>query len=194
MKKRKRASRERLIERWTRLALDLPAEQVSTPGKPVDIYVQEAYGVARFLELRWKPRENLPGLSSVAATLPLGLAAEIWELAEVGAALQSEVRLANRLDVRRAVDLRNRVLTLLHERVAVVRRAARLVFHAHPGLLRRVTSRYSRNQRTAHRRRAAARADTPPDLSTGSPRPGAGGSRILAQGRQQGVHRRPARR
>jgi hypothetical protein len=53
------------------------------------------------------------------------------------------------------VELRNRVLMLLEQRLATVRKGARYVFRKHPELLRQVTSAYSRKQRAAYRRKVA---------------------------------------
>lgn len=56
---------------------------------------------------------------------------------------------------REALQLRNRLATLLYERMQRLRTAARFVFRAHPELVREVGSAYGRRQRAAHRRRKA---------------------------------------
>jgi len=62
-----------------------------------------------------------------------------------------------------ACSLRNRLLRLLSDRVALVRRCARRVFSAHPDVLREVISAYERERRARNRR---ARAATTPSVST----------------------------
>jgi hypothetical protein len=56
------------------------------------------------------------------------------------------------------LDERNRLLTLLVDRVAKVRRAARYVFRAHPDTARKFASGYERARRRASRRKQAAKA------------------------------------
>jgi hypothetical protein len=57
---------------------------------------------------------------------------------------------------RAALDLRNRLVAVLHERVSLVRAAARYVFRHQPEIVREATSAYQR------RRRARARQAKPP--------------------------------
>ncbi len=52
-----------------------------------------------------------------------------------------------------ALDLRNRLATLLFERMSAVRSAARFVFRNDPDTVRKVTSAYERQRRSASRRR-----------------------------------------
>lgn len=54
---------------------------------------------------------------------------------------------------REALDLRNRMATLLYERMQTVRAAARFVFRHNPETVRRVTSAYQRQRVARHRRR-----------------------------------------
>jgi hypothetical protein len=56
---------------------------------------------------------------------------------------------------REALALRNRLLTLLTERVKRVRRAASYVFRNHPDIVRKFNSAYERKLRVARRRKAA---------------------------------------
>ncbi len=58
--------------------------------------------------------------------------------------------------VSQALRLRNQVWTLLHDRMASVRRAAGIVFRAHPEIQRRVTSSYQRAKQAEYRRRLRA--------------------------------------
>lgn len=51
------------------------------------------------------------------------------------------------------LSLRNRLLTLLFERVQRVRRGAQYLFRGHPEVLRKFSSNYERRQRSARRRR-----------------------------------------
>jgi hypothetical protein len=57
-----------------------------------------------------------------------------------------------------AIELRNRLGTLLYQRMQQIRQAARFVFRGHPALIREVTSAYARRQRAAHRARSAKSA------------------------------------
>ncbi len=67
--------------------------------------------------------------------------------------------------VSQALRLRNQIWTLLYDRVSNVRRAAGIVYRAHPEIQRRVTSSYQRAKQAEYRRRQrveqAARADNP---------------------------------
>jgi hypothetical protein len=56
---------------------------------------------------------------------------------------------------REALELRNRLATLLQERVARVRAAARFVFRRHPELIKEVGSAYARRRRAANRKASA---------------------------------------
>ena len=67
---------------------------------------------------------------------------------------------------RAALELRNRVATLLHERMNRVRAAARFVFRHDPDLVRRVTSAYQRQRRSAANR---ARASQQEQAAQGGP-------------------------
>jgi hypothetical protein len=65
-------------------------------------------------------------------------------------------------EARRALALRNRLLTLMAQRIARVRSAARFVFRNHPEVIRQATSAFERRRRAEARRRAAkAAASTP---------------------------------
>ncbi|HSC89392.1 MAG TPA: hypothetical protein VLC09_19045 [Polyangiaceae bacterium] len=57
---------------------------------------------------------------------------------------------------RTALDLRNRLATLVYERVLRIRSAARFALRHHPALLLEVSSAYGRKQRAAHRRRKSS--------------------------------------
>jgi hypothetical protein len=61
---------------------------------------------------------------------------------------------------RAALDLRNRVATLLHDRVRKVRAVSRYVFRQQPDLVRRVTSDYQRRRRTNARRSSGTETTT----------------------------------
>jgi hypothetical protein len=54
------------------------------------------------------------------------------------------------------IDLRNRLVTLLDERVSKVRRAAHYVYHDHPEIVRLATSAYERKRRLEAKRRKRA--------------------------------------
>lgn len=53
---------------------------------------------------------------------------------------------------RAALDLRNRVVSLLWDRMSLVRSAARFVFRTSPEIAREATSAYERRRRAANRR------------------------------------------
>jgi len=59
---------------------------------------------------------------------------------------------------REALALRNRLLTLLIERVKRVRRAAAYVFRNQPDIVRKFTSAFERRQRASRRRAKAGEA------------------------------------
>jgi len=59
---------------------------------------------------------------------------------------------------RAALALRNKVIALLAERVAIVRAAARFVFRGQPSIARLATSAYERRRRAASRRARAKQA------------------------------------
>jgi hypothetical protein len=56
---------------------------------------------------------------------------------------------------KQALDLRNRLATLLMRKIGTVRAATRFVFRHHPEIIREVTSTYERRRRAAARRNAA---------------------------------------
>ena len=71
-------------------------------------------------------------------------------------------------DVAGATRTRNRLLTLLTGKVALIRKCAAHVFKDHPTLVREVTSTYERRRRAASRR-AKAEAETKTDSGAGNP-------------------------
>lgn len=60
-----------------------------------------------------------------------------------------------------ALDLRNRLATLLYDRMQRARSAARFVFRRHPELIRQVTSPYVRRQRAALRQQSEEEQEVP---------------------------------
>jgi hypothetical protein len=58
-------------------------------------------------------------------------------------------------NTRRSLDVRNRIATLLVERMGTVRAASRFVFRNHPAIAREAASSYVRRKRAATRRAAA---------------------------------------
>ena len=64
-------------------------------------------------------------------------------------------------EMRVALALRNRLATLLGERMNLVRSAARFVFRGSPEIVREVTSAYERRRRAAARRTAEKKPSTP---------------------------------
>ena len=57
------------------------------------------------------------------------------------------------MDARQILELRNRIATLLVDRIQRVRSAAQFVFRKQPDIVRKVTSAYERQQRATQRRR-----------------------------------------
>ncbi|HSC89000.1 MAG TPA: hypothetical protein VLC09_17080 [Polyangiaceae bacterium] len=80
---------------------------------------------------------------------------------------------------RSALELRNRLTTLVWERLAMVRAAARFAFRHHPAFLNEVTSRYSRKKQAAYRARRADEKEDEASTTTvglGGPAPKLTGS------------------
>ncbi len=68
---------------------------------------------------------------------------------------------ASAKEIADATALRNRLLTLMQQRVASVRKAARRVFRKQPELIRQVTSAYERRRRAERRAKQASEATAP---------------------------------
>lgn len=66
-----------------------------------------------------------------------------------------------------AIELRNRILTLLQARVSEIRSAAKFVFRAHPDIARQATSAYGRRQRALQRRAKAKQQPPAPAAAQG---------------------------
>jgi hypothetical protein len=83
------------------------------------------------------------------------LISEAQSLAQALRSRSGEALLADlRSGASDVIDERNRLLTLLLERVQRVRRAARYVFRAYPQIVRNFTSSYERTRRRERRRKA----------------------------------------
>ena len=63
---------------------------------------------------------------------------------------------------QQALDLRNRLIALLHDRMQRVRAAARFVFRNHPDIVRQATSPYERTRRHTRKRREEREATATP--------------------------------
>lgn len=100
-------------------------------------------------------RQQLDGLSGLG-----GFDASLIDEAEQLAKRLRDRPTSPAENTRRALDLRNRLATLLLDRLVTVRAAARFVFRHHPAIAREVASAYVRRQRSAARR-AAANAKAP---------------------------------
>ncbi|WP_434041698.1 hypothetical protein [Sorangium cellulosum] len=68
-------------------------------------------------------------------------------------------------EVKDATRLRNGLLRLLQDKMALVRKAAARVFQRTPEVLREVTSSYERRRRAAARRAKAARDAAKPEIA-----------------------------
>jgi hypothetical protein len=76
-------------------------------------------------------------------------------------------------NTRRALDTRNRVATLLIDKMGLVRSAARFVFRNHPEIVRLSTSAFERRRRRAQRAKANAQDNPSPP----APAPNGAGSK-----------------
>jgi hypothetical protein len=113
-------------------------------------------------------RPTLEGLGGFQTSL----IDEATKLAEQLRALPAEPKQdAARLQNQEALDLRNRVGTMLHQRMSLLRAASRFVFRHHPQLARLFTSSYERKKRAAARRAARQNPPSPP---APTPSPGEG--------------------
>jgi hypothetical protein len=117
-----------------------------------------------FAALAEKHREAIAGLGGFdvalldeAPTLALALRERSAGPAAVGPAPAEN----------EALELRNRLGTLLYNRMQQVRLAARFVFRGHQAITREVTSAYARRQRAAHRAQNA-RPEAPAPTDTGA--------------------------
>ncbi len=111
--------------------------------------------------------EDFAGLASLHRERLDGLGGFSVALLDEARAIAEELRLrppspnGTTLEARAALELRNRFLLLLTERVAAVRAAARFVFRNEPVIARQATSAYERKRRAAHRRATAAAKTQP---------------------------------
>ncbi len=126
-----------------------------------------ALALESYAELAGKYRDALTKLQGFDPTL-------IDEARTLAAALrqQSAAALTHATadTQREALALRNRLLTLLIERVKRVRRAAAYVFRNQPDIVRKFTSAFERKQRSARRRAKAGKgapAGTTPGAGAG---------------------------
>lgn len=106
-------------------------------------------------------RSELEGLGGFQTSL----IEKATQLAEQLLALPTEPRKdPKRLQSQEALDLRNRLGTMLYQRMSLLRAASRFVFRHHPQIARLFTSSYERKKRAAARRaaRQAPPAPTPP--------------------------------
>jgi len=99
-------------------------------------------------------RSDLAGIEA----FDVGLIDEAKELAAKLRERSPATRTAS-AEESEALELRNRVGTLLLRRMNVVRAAARLVFRHHPNVVREVTSAYERRRRSEARRAKKAEDD-----------------------------------
>jgi len=72
-------------------------------------------------------------------------------------------------NTRRALDIRNRVATLLVDKMALVRAAARFVFRNQPEISRLATSSFERRRRRAQRAKASTQESAPAPVPTPNP-------------------------
>jgi hypothetical protein len=147
---------------------DVQLENLRTAFSPSASQDAMALALEGYAALAGKYRDALVKLEGFDVTL-------LDEARTLAAALrqQSAAALthANADTQREALALRNRLLTLLVDRVKRVRRAAAYVFRNQPDIVRKFTSAFERKQRSA-RRRAKAGDDAPGGTAPG----GAGGA------------------
>jgi hypothetical protein len=115
-----------------------------------------------FAELADRHRAALSGLGGFNIAI-------VDEARAMALALRERSAGSTGLDVTRneadAYVLRNRIGTLLSERMARTRAGAKFVFRKHPELVREVTSEYERRARSARRRRDEADDTTAPAVA-----------------------------
>jgi hypothetical protein len=118
-------------------------------------FSQDAVAAALFdfAELAERHRASITGLGGFDAGLIEEATAVARELRERSAGPSAIEPLPAQ---RQALELRNRLGSLLYERMQRVRAAARFVFRRHAALVREVTSQYARRQRAAYRARGEA--------------------------------------
>ncbi|HSO00487.1 MAG TPA: hypothetical protein VLS89_19480 [Candidatus Nanopelagicales bacterium] len=102
-------------------------------------------------------RDELDGLGGFEAGF-------LDEARQVAAALRARPAQAEPLssEARAALDLRNRLASVLQAKMTLVRSAARFVFRRNPEIVREVTSAYERRKRAAGRRKEEAEATAAP--------------------------------
>lgn len=113
-----------------------------------------------YAELAQREAQGLDGLGG----FDLSLLGEAEELAKQLRERTTTPMAAE--NTRRALDLRNRVATLLVDRMTTVRAAARFIFRNQPEIAREVGSTYVRRKRASTRRAAAKSANA--TISTGA--------------------------
>ncbi|XXX73055.1 hypothetical protein WMF30_35940 [Sorangium sp. So ce134] len=114
-------------------------------------------------------------LAEVDEDFDAALITEAKELARALAAAPAAPPAADS-EVKEATRIRNGLLRLLQEKMALVRKAAARVFQRNPEVLREVTSSYERRRRAAARRAKAARDAAKPEAT---PPKGPGESPLL---------------
>ena len=72
-------------------------------------------------------------------------------------------------NTRRALDIRNRVATLLVDKMSLVRAGARFVFRNQPEIARLSTSTFERRRRRAQRAKASTQESAPAPVPTPNP-------------------------
>ncbi|WP_437618890.1 hypothetical protein [Sorangium sp. So ce1151] len=117
-------------------------------------------------------------LIEVDEDFDVALIAEAKELARALAAAPAAPPPSDS-EVKDATRIRNGLLRLLQEKIALVRKAAARVFQRNPEVLREVTSNYERRRRTAARRARAARGAAKPQEPHAAPTNGAVESPLL---------------
>jgi hypothetical protein len=113
-----------------------------------------AVGLTDYAALAELHRAKLDGFG----TFSVSLIDEAKSLAEA-LRLRPQVPATQTAAARDALDLRDRLLTLLDQRVGAVRAAARYVFRDEPEIVREVTSSYERRRRAAARTAAEDEAE-----------------------------------
>lgn len=101
-------------------------------------------------------RDEIDGLGGFSAS-------NIDEAFEVAASLRDRPTQAQSVtmsvEARQALDLRNKIVTVLLARMNLVRAAAKFVYRAHPEIVREATSAYERRRRATARRAKAKPAE-----------------------------------
>jgi hypothetical protein len=112
-----------------------------------------ASALTTYSELAWEHEQALSNLPA----FDLGVLDEALVLAGALRSRSGEAKVQQHFsEASERLTARNQLLALLHDRLARIRRCARLLFRDHPDIARKFTSEHKRVQRREQRRTKAA--------------------------------------